>query len=44
MILRKLSFALALIALSISHSQEISDTSFGKGLLNFVAKDSSFSV
>ena len=44
MILRKLSFALALIALTISHSQEISDTSFGKGLLNFVAKDSSFSV
>jgi len=26
------------------HSQEISDTSFGKGLLNFVAKDSSFSI
>ncbi|WP_339623415.1 porin [uncultured Winogradskyella sp.] len=40
---------LALIALilwattSIS-AQEISDTSFGKGLINFVAKDSSFSV
>ena len=44
MILRKISFAVALIALTISHSQEISDTSFGKGLLNFVAKDSSFSV
>lgn len=44
MILRKLSFVIALIALTISHSQEISDTSFGKGLLNFVAKDSSFSV
>ncbi len=44
MILRKLSFAVALIALTTSHSQEISDTSFGKGLLNFVAKDSSFSV
>ena len=44
MIFRKLSFAVALIALTISHSQEISDTSFGKGLLNFVAKDSSFSV
>ncbi|WP_300433847.1 porin [Christiangramia sp.] len=26
------------------HSQEISDTSFGKGLINFTAKDSSFSV
>ncbi|MEY8849730.1 porin [Psychroserpens sp. XS_ASV72] len=25
-------------------SQEISDTSFGKGIINFVAKDSSFSV
>lgn len=25
-------------------SQEISDTSFGKGLINFVAKDSSFSI
>jgi hypothetical protein len=39
---------LALIALFAfigqSHSQEISDTSFGKGLLNFTAKDSSFSV
>ncbi len=29
---------------SFSNSQEISDTSFGKGLINFVAKDSSFSV
>ena len=26
------------------HAQEISDTSFGKGMINFVAKDSSFSV
>ncbi|SDS42369.1 porin [Gramella sp. MAR_2010_147] len=26
------------------HSQEISDTKFGKGLINFTAKDSSFSV
>jgi hypothetical protein len=25
-------------------SQEISDTSFGKGMLNFVAKDSTFSI
>ncbi|MGA0212283.1 MAG: hypothetical protein ACO3JH_04730 [Flavobacteriaceae bacterium] len=25
-------------------SQEISDTKFGKGMINFVAKDSSFSV
>jgi hypothetical protein len=29
---------------SYSYSQEISDTSFGKGLINFVAKDSSFSI
>ncbi|MDN3491927.1 porin [Winogradskyella bathintestinalis] len=27
-----------------SKAQEISDTSFGKGLINFVAKDSSFSI
>lgn len=26
------------------HSQEISDTSFGKGLINYTAKDSSFSI
>ncbi len=26
------------------NAQEISDTSFGKGLINFVAKDSSFSI
>ncbi len=26
------------------HSQEVSDTKFGKGLINFTAKDSSFSV
>lgn len=26
------------------HAQEVSDTKFGKGLLNFTAKDSSFSV
>ncbi len=39
---------LALIAffafIGQSYSQEVSDTSFGKGLLNFTAKDSSFSV
>ncbi len=29
---------------TFSQSQEISDTSFGKGLINFTAKDSSFSV
>lgn len=36
--------AIALIALDSLSSQEISDTSFGKGLINFVAKDSSFSI
>lgn len=43
----KLKFTLvviALITLTSIQSQEISDTSFGKGLINFVAKDSSFSV
>ena len=34
-----------LLCLSLSVSaQEISDTSFGKGLINFTAKDSSFSI
>ena len=33
-----------LATVSTSNAQEISDTKFGKGLLNFVAKDSSFSV
>ena len=36
--------AILLFALNITSAQEISDTSFGKGLINFVAKDSSFSV
>ena len=36
--------AILLFALNITTAQEISDTSFGKGLINFVAKDSSFSV
>jgi phosphate-selective porin OprO/OprP len=33
-----------LATISSSNAQEISDAKFGKGLLNFVAKDSSFSV
>ncbi|WP_179009165.1 porin [Winogradskyella forsetii] len=33
-----------LCAIFSTNAQEISDTSFGKGLINFVAKDSSFSV
>ncbi len=41
---RILSIALTLFAITLVQSQEISDTSFGKGLINFVAKDSSFSV
>jgi len=38
---------MAILAISVLmklKAQEISDTSFGKGLINFVAKDSSFSV
>ena len=40
----KLTLLLLLSICSLVNSQEISDTSFGKGLLNFTAKDSSFSV
>ncbi len=40
----KLLLALLLCAIFSSKAQEISDTSFGKGMTNFVAKDSSFSV
>jgi hypothetical protein len=40
----KLTLALLLCVYGNTHSQEISDTSFGKGLINFTAKDSSFSV
>jgi len=36
--------AVAILSLTSLNAQEISDTSFGKGLINFVAKDSSFSV
>lgn len=35
---------LVIISFNSINAQEISDTSFGKGLINFVAKDSSFSV
>lgn len=35
---------LFICACSSMSAQEISDTSFGKGLINFVAKDSSFSI
>lgn len=40
----KLTIALSLCLSLSSFAQEISDTSFGKGLINFTAKDSSFSV
>lgn len=36
--------ALLLSSAYVAQSQEISDTKFGKGLINFTAKDSSFSV
>ena len=35
---------IAIITINSIKAQEISDTSFGKGLINFVAKDSSFSI
>ncbi|MEM5566549.1 porin [Psychroserpens sp. AS72] len=40
----KLTLAFLLCVYGYTYSQEISDTSFGKGLINFVAKDSSFSI
>ena len=46
-IIMKLKFtlvAIIVIAFSSLNAQEISDTKFGKGLINFTAKDSSFSV
>ncbi|WP_432412529.1 porin [Rasiella sp. SM2506] len=42
--LRYLFVLLACITVHAISAQEISDTKFGKGLINFVAKDSSFSV
>jgi hypothetical protein len=33
-----------IITITTAKAQEISDTKFGKGLINFVAKDSSFSI
>ncbi|MBT8244284.1 MAG: porin [Winogradskyella sp.] len=36
--------AIVLMAITSLNAQEISDTKFGKGLINFTAKDSSFSV
>ena len=42
--LRLIIFAFLICVTSKITAQEISDTKFGKGLINFVAKDSSFSV
>lgn len=42
--LRYLFVVLSCITIHNISAQEISDTKFGKGLINFVAKDSSFSV
>jgi len=39
-----LTLLAVLFIFSATQAQEISDTSFGKGMINFVAKDSSFSV
>ncbi len=44
MYVRYLCIAVFLCFSYTSKAQEISDTKFGKGLINFVAKDSSFSV
>ena len=40
----KLGIIVAIIFTFNLQAQEISDTSFGKGLINFTAKDSTFSV
>ncbi|HPF10434.1 MAG TPA: porin [Flavobacteriaceae bacterium] len=42
--LRTALTVILLLLLHSAHSQEISDTKFGKGLINFTAKDSSFSI
>ena len=43
--MKKILLLIPILFLSINtQAQEISDTSFGKGLINFVAKDSTFSV
>ena len=43
--MKKILLLIPIVFVSINtQAQEISDTSFGKGLVNFVAKDSTFSV
>ncbi|WP_236002859.1 porin [Luteirhabdus pelagi] len=44
MFLRKMLFATALLLAVCSYSQDTTNTSFGKGMLNLIAKDSSWSV
>jgi len=41
---KKYFFLLCVVLTSLVQAQEISDTKFGKGMINFIAKDSSFSV
>ncbi|MGI9541528.1 MAG: porin [Flavobacteriaceae bacterium] len=41
---KQFSLVLCVIFSSFLKAQEISDTKFGKGMINFIAKDSSFSV
>lgn len=41
---KQLTLILCVIFSSFLKAQEVSDTKFGKGMINFIAKDSSFSV
>lgn len=41
---RTFELILTLLFTTTLFSQKISDTRFGKGMINFIAKDSSFSV
>ncbi|MGI9540563.1 MAG: porin, partial [Flavobacteriaceae bacterium] len=41
---KQFTLVLCLIFSSFLKAQEVSDTKFGKGMINFIAKDSSFSV
>ena len=41
---KQITLILSVIFTSFLKAQEVSDTKFGKGMINFIAKDSSFSV
>ena len=41
---KRFTLVLFVILSSFLEAQEVSDTKFGKGMINFIAKDSSFSV